>query len=457
MAWGVGEALGKILVIDDEEYIGWVIKKSFEGTGNEVHLALTGAEGISEVKKQYFDIVFLDLRLTDMDGMEVLLELKKLQKDMAVIIITAHGTIDTAIESMRRGAFDYITKPFDVNELILQANKALEVSRLKAEVNFLRDEALKNVNNFKFTSDNEIMDKIYKSLRQIAETSATVLITGESGTGKEIVARRIHELSSRKDYPFIIFNCASLPENLVEGELFGYEKNALAGSYERKSGKFELADKGTIFLDEVGEMSLSVQAKLLRFLEEKEFQRVGGNSNVKVNVRIIAATNKNLTESIKKGEFREDFYYRLNVIPVELLPLRERKEDIPELIDIFIRKYDTQRKIKGITPEAIKLLKGYHWPGNIRELENMIERIVILNSEAYIKASSIPVEILEQKKTAKEAVVYFPEEGINLEEVEKELIIKALKMSEQNQSKAAQLLGITRSALIYRMQKYKIN
>lgn len=452
-----GEALGKILVIDDEEYIGWVIKKSFEGTGNEVYLSLTGEEGISKVKRQYFDIVFLDLKLTDMDGMDVLLELKRLQKDMAVIIITAHGTIDTAIESMKRGAFDYITKPFDVNELILQANKAMEINRLKAEVNFLRDEASKSANYFKFTSDNDIMNRTYKSLKQIADTSATVLIKGESGTGKEIVARRIHELSNRKDSPFIIFNCASFPESLVEGELFGYEKNTLAGNNERKSGKFELADKGTIFLDEVGEMSLSVQAKLLRFLEEKEFQRVGGNSNIKVDVRIIAATNKNLMESIKKGEFREDFYYRLNVIPVELLPLRDRKEDILDLIDIFIKKYDNQRKIKGITPEAVKLLKGYNWPGNIRELENMIERIVILNNEDYIKASSIPVEIFQQKKAAKEAVIYFPEEGINLEEVEKELIVKALKLSEQNQSKAAQLLGITRSALIYRMQKYKIN
>jgi DNA-binding NtrC family response regulator len=440
--------VGKILVIDDEEYIGWVIEKAFETTDSEVSKALTGYEGIKLFKSQTFEVVFLDLRLPDMDGMDILVELKRFRPDIAVIVITAHGSIDTAIESMKKGAFDYLTKPFDVDELILQAQKAIEVGRMKQEINYLREEASKEANAHIFSSCNSRMDWIYKSLKQISNTSATVLITGESGTGKEIIARRIHKLSDREDYPFIAFNCASLSEKDVEVELFGDENGKL--------GKFELAHKGTIFLDEVGEMNLNIQANLLRVLEEREFQRIGGNSNIKVDIRIIAATNKDLKEAIEKAEFREDFFYRLNVIPIELPPLRERKEDINDLIKLFIKKYDVHGKIGSITPEASKLLRSYHWPGNIRELENVIERIVILNKDTSIKVDSLPIDILDQRKKSKEPIIYFPEEGINLEEVERELIIKALKLSEQNQTKAAQLLGITRSALIYRMQKYQL-
>jgi DNA-binding NtrC family response regulator len=440
--------VGKILVIDDEEYIGWVIEKAFETTDNEVSKALTGNEGIKLFKSQTFEVVFLDLRLPDMDGMDILVELKRLRPEIAVIVITAHGSIDTAIESMKKGAFDYLTKPFDVDELILQAQKGLEMGRMKQEINYLREEASKEANAHIFSSCNSRMDWIYKSLRQISDTSATVLITGESGTGKEIIARRIHKSSDRKDYPFIAFNCASLSEKDVEVELFGDENGKL--------GKFELAHKGTIFLDEVGEMNLNIQANLLRVLEEREFQRIGGNSNIKVDIRIIAATNKDLKEAIEKAEFREDFFYRLNVIPIELPPLRERKEDINDLIKLFIKKYDVHGKIESITPEASKLLRSYHWPGNIRELENVIERIVILNKDTSIKVDSLPIDILDQRKKSKEPIIYFPEEGISLEEVERELIIKALKLSEQNQTKAAQLLGITRSALIYRMQKYQL-
>lgn len=440
--------MGKILVIDDEEYIGWVIKKAFETTDNEVYLSMNGKAGIEEFKRQSFDVVFLDLRLPDMDGMDIFEELKRLKPDISVVIVTAHGSIDTAIESMKKGAFDYITKPFDVDELILQAEKAIEVGRLRDEVNYLREQASKKVKETMFTSTNSKMEWIYKSLEKVADSDAAVLLTGESGTGKEIIARRIHQLSSRKDYPFIAFNCAALSENDVELELFGQEKGKL--------GKFELAHRGTIFLDEVGEMSIGVQAKLLRVLEEKELQRVGGSSSIKVDMRIIAATNKELKESIGKGQFREDFYYRLNVIPIELPPLRERKEDINDLINIFIKKYDSYGRIKGITPEAMKLLRNYSWPGNIRELENVIERLIILDKDNLIKPDNLPLEVFDQMKKSKNPIIYFPEEGINLEEVEKELIIKAIKLSDQNQTKASQLLGITRSALIYRMQKYKL-
>lgn len=449
--------MSKILVIDDEQYIGWVIKKTFEATENEVYLTLDGKSGLMELQKQSFDIVFLDLRLPDIDGMELLAQLKKLQQDIVVIIITAHGSIDTAIESMKKGAFDYITKPFDVDELLLQAEKAMEIGKLRGEVGYLREENIKEVEETRFISNNEKLNAVFNSMKQVAEISATVLITGERGTGKEIVARRIHQLSNRANKPFVIFNSSAAREDLIEQELFGYEKGAFIGAVQRKLGKFELADKGTIFLSEVSEMSLSMQVKLLEVLQEKEFQRVGGNSKIKIDVRIIAATNKSLLKLALAGEFREDLYYKINVIPLELPPLRERREDIEGLINGFIKRYDSKSQVSGINSEAMKLLKNYYWPGNLRELENVIERIVILNQEPCIKPNCLPIEILGQIKNIKEPIIYFPEEGINLEAVEKELILKALKLSEQNQSKAALLLGITRSALIYRMQKYQIN
>ena len=449
--------MGRILVIDDEEYIGWIVQKTFENTDNEVLIALNGKSGILEVHKKNFDLVFLDLRLPDIDGMTVLEELKKIQKDIIVIIITAHGSIDTAIESMKKGAFDYITKPFDVDELMLQAEKAMEIGRLKSQVKYLRNEEAKKITNEEFKSKNEKLNSIYKSIEQIGNIEATVLITGESGTGKEVTARKIHQLSNRKNGPFIIFNCGALSDEQAEGELFGYEKDSLKNNQERKLGKLELANEGTIFLDDIEEMSLNMQLKFLRVLEEKEIKRVNERENIKVDARVIAASNRELKEAVENGTFREELYYKLNVIPIEIPPLRERKEDISDLLDLFIRKYDIHNKIKGISQEALRLFKNYHWPGNIRELENVIERIVILSNEPYIKSTELPIEILDQRKKAKEPIIYFPEEGINLEDVERELIIKALNMSNNNQSKAAQLLGITRSALIYRMQKYLIN
>jgi len=443
--------MAKILVIDDEEYIGWVIKKAFEGTDNEIHLALNGKEGIKEFHSRDFDLVFLDLRLPDMDGMDILSKLKMLKPDILVIIITAHGSIDTAIESMKKGAFDYITKPFDVNELLIQAQKAAEISSLREEVNYLRNEAVKEEINDSLLLSNE------EKLKAIAESSANVLIIGESGTGKETAARRIHRLSTRHRYPFISINCCAVSDSEIENELFGYENETFSGNRQRTTGKFELAGKGTIFIDEIGELSLSLQVRLLRVLEEKEFQRVGGSKKIKFEARVVTATNKNLLDCINNDEFREDLYYRLNVLQLELLPLRERKEDISDLINFFLKKYDLNEKIREIKPDAIKLLKSYHWPGNIRELENVIERIVILSTEPVIRYFDLPIEIINQKKSPKEPIIYFPEEGISLENVEKQLILKALKMCEQNQSRAAQFLDITRSALIYRMQKYKIN
>ncbi|MBU3127183.1 sigma-54-dependent transcriptional regulator [Clostridium tagluense] len=449
--------MGKILVIDDEEYVGWVIKKAFEPTNNQVSLCLSGKAGLLEIQRQSYDLIFLDLRLPDTDGMDLLLKLKKIQQHIAVIIITAHGSIDTAIECMKRGAFDYITKPFDVDELLLQAEKAMEMARLRGELFYLRSKVIKEIDDVRFLSKNERVNLVFNSIAQVAETSATVLIIGENSTGKKLLAKRIHHKSSRKNYAFVAYNCSNENERSIESELFGSEKINSMGAIERTLGKFELADNGTIFLEEVGDMSLSVQAKILRLIEEKEFQRVGSNSNIKINVRIIATSNKSLTEAIEEGSFRKDLYYRLNVLPLELPPLRHRKEDIIDLVNYFIKKYDTVEKISKITPEAIKFLKSYHWPGNIRELENVVERIVILSEEKILSLNSLPMEIIGQRKNIKDPIIYFPEGGINLEAVEKELILKALKLSGQNQSKAAGLLGITRSALIYRMQKHHIN
>lgn len=418
--------LGNILVIDDEEYMGWVIKKSFEATSYKVDLCLNGTSGIEQVEQNNYDMVFLDLRLPDMDGMEVLQRIKGIDKNIMVVIITAHGSIDTAIESMKMGAFDYVTKPFDIDEILLLADKAMELLRLKREVNYLRGEKAKEINQIAPVSNNQELSSIFNSLYKIAASSASVLITGESGTGKKSLARRIHQLSGREEYPFVEIDCSTITE----------------------LSDMELADKGTLYFHTVDSLNLNLQSRLLNFILDKDKS---------LNIRIISSSKTNLKQAAENGSFREDLYYKLSVIPVYIPPLRDRKEDIKDLAESFIRKYNSSGEITEITPEAMKLLKNYTWPGNIRELENVIERITILNQEPVIKAGALPVEILNQHENTKDPIIYFPEEGISLDKVERDLIVKALKISGQNQSKAAQLLGITRSALIYRMQKHGIN
>lgn len=441
-----------LYVIDDEEYIGWLIKKAFSKKGYKVKSFLTGKEGLQEIEKETPDIVLLDIRLNDMDGIDVLKRIKENEKSLPVIMITAHGTIEGAIEAMKLGAFFYLTKPFDIDELNIQVEKALEVERLKNEVDYLRLERDKDV---LILNNSPKMKFVYNTVQQVAAVSASVLITGESGTGKEVIANQIHRLSSRSDSPFIAVNCGAINENLLESELFGHEKGAFTGAIGRKLGKFELANKGTIFLDEIGEMSMSMQVKLLRVLQEKEITRVGGVTNIKVDVRIISATNKYLMDEIKKGNFREDLYYRLNVVPIELPPLRERKEDIESYVNFFINKFSQGRNIV-ISSEAMNLLKDYSFPGNIRELENIVERMILLTPSDELQVNSLPKEVYSGNKK-EDSIIYFPAEGIDLENVERSLLVKALQISNYNQSKAAKLLNITRSALIYRMQKYEIS
>lgn len=446
----------KILVIDDEEHMCWALERAMRQEGYQVFTATRGQQGLDLIREEAPSLVILDLKMPEMDGMEVLQKAKEMQPKLPVIILTAHGTIETAIEAMKVGAADFITKPFDLDELKIVIKKALMISQLVTEVSFLRSELTKGYGQI--IGKSQAMKEVVQLVDRVSASNATVLITGESGTGKEVVAVSVHQASPRRDMPFVAVNCAALPEHLLESELFGHEKGAFTGAVARKMGRFELADKGTIFLDEIAEMPLNMQAKLLRFLQEKTFERVGGTETLHVDVRVVAATNRNIMEAISKGDFREDLYYRLNVVPIHLPPLRERKEDVPLLVEHFLKKFQPTYLVDKISPGAMEMLCNYNWPGNIRELQNVIERAAIICQGSEIQPDHLPKELQSTQKQATIAgpVVNFPEEGINLEDVEKQLILKALDKSGKNQTRAAQLLGITRSALLYRMQKHGI-
>ncbi|MEG6616873.1 sigma-54 dependent transcriptional regulator [Peptococcaceae bacterium 1198_IL3148] len=446
----------KILIIDDEEYMCWALKRAMEQEGYHAVTATSGNQGINLLKEKGPSLILLDLKMPEMDGLEVLSIIREIHPNVPVIMITAHGTIQTAIEAMKLGAVDYITKPFDLDELKMVVKQALKYSKLVSEVSFLRSELSKKYGTI--IGESQAMKEVMMLIDRVATTNATVMITGESGTGKEVTARAIHQASERRDNPFVPVNCAALPEQLLESELFGHEKGAFTGAVALRTGRFELADKGTIFLDEIAEMPLSMQAKLLRVIQERTFERVGGTETLKVDVRIVAATNKDIKKSVEKGEFREDLYYRLNVIHIQLPPLRDRKEDIPLLANNFLFKYMMgTHPVKNISKEAMDLLLSYNWPGNIRELQNVIERAVIICQGDTVLPEHLPKELQQNGHEDVESIINFPDTGISLEQVEKELILKALTKSSGNQTKAAQLLGITRSALIYRSQKYNIN
>lgn len=446
----------KVLIADDEKNLRWVLNKSLMREGYKILEAEDGEEVFKILQKEEPDLILLDYKMPKMDGMMVLKKLKENDLKIPVIMITAHGSIESAVEAMRLGAIDYISKPFDIEELKLVIKRALKYDNLSKEVFNLRQE-LYNFGDFTIIGRSKKMQEILEMVKKVASTSATVLILGESGTGKELIAKALHFLSDRRDKPYVKVNCAAIPENLLESELFGYEKGAFTGAISKKIGKFERADGGTIFLDEIGDMGLNLQAKLLRVLQEKELERLGGIDPIKIDVRIIAATNKNLEEMVRDGAFREDLYYRLKVVPIYVPPLRERKEDIPLLVDYFLDKYSKEfGKVKpGISEDAMDIIKEYDWPGNIRELENTIERILILNSGNVISKEMLPYEIIGNKNLNSK-FFKLPDEGINLEDLEKNLILQALEKAEGNQTKAAKLLGISRYTLIYRMEKYGI-
>jgi two-component system, NtrC family, response regulator AtoC len=449
----------KILVVDDEHLIRWSLEQNLKKQGYEVITAGSGEDALRIVREDQPDLVLLDIQLPGISGIEVLEKVKDFDEDIIVIMVTAHGGLETAVTAMRMGAYDYLNKPFNLDEMAIVIRKALETSDLRREVASLRSEHKKSgIPNI--IGSSVCMQNILAMMEKVARSeAATVLIQGESGTGKELVAKWIHYKSSRAEKPFMAINCAAVPATLLESELFGHEKGAFTDAKTTKKGLFELADGGTVFLDEIGDMEMSMQAKLLRFLEDRTFRRIGGAKVNTVDVRIISATNKDLIKAIESKDFRNDLYYRLQVIPIFLPPLRERREDILSLAKHFMDTYKREfaKQVSGISPQAERLIVGYNWPGNIRELKNVIERAIILGNEDTLAVDHLPPEITARIPTAAvTSLVTFklPPEGVDIEEVEKELIRQSLENSDWNQSKAAKKLNLGVDAFRYRMKKF---
>ncbi len=450
-----------ILVVDDERNFLVVLKSLLEEEGYEVLTAADSLVALDVVEHTDLDAVVTDMKMPHLDGIGLLERIKKINPDLPVIMMTAYGTIEKAVEAMKKGAYDYITKPFSNEELKVTIRKAVDIYRLVKENRYLNQE-LRNQYNFgNIVGKSKPMQEIFSLIQKVAKTRATVLITGESGTGKELVARAIHYNSPRQNKPFISVNCAALPESLLESELFGHEKGSFTGAVSMRKGRFELADKGTLFLDEVSEMSPTLQVKLLRVLQEREFERVGGTKTLKVDVRIIAASNRDLKEEVEAGHFREDLFYRLNVVHIHLPPLRERPDDIPLLVAHFLQKYaqEVGRQRVEISPEALNLIYTYTWPGNVRELENAIERAVILSSGQEITPEHLPPHLFQSQQSYSDIFKQIPTTLTLpqiLEEVEVKLIRRALAQANYVQSKAAKILGITKSLLQYKIKKYNL-
>ena len=449
----------KILVVDDEHLIRWSLEQNLKKQGYEVVTAGDGEEALRLVREEQPDLVLLDIQMPGISGIEALEKIKDYDEDIVVIMVTAHGGLETAVNAMRLGAYDYVSKPFNLDELAIIIRKALENTDLKLEVARLRSETKKAVPPNIIGGSRQVK-QLMEVLEKVARSEAsTVLVQGESGTGKELVAKWLHYSSYRADKPFIAINCAAVPATLLESELFGHEKGAFTDAKNTKKGLFELADGGTVFLDEIGDMEMGMQAKLLRFLEDRSFRRIGGGRVFTVDVRIISATNRDLLKAIEEKSFRNDLYYRLQVIPIHLAPLRERKEDIIPLANHFIEVYnkDFNKKVHGIAGMAERLLTDYSWPGNVRELKNVIERAIILGNDDTLMLEHLPLEIVAKSSPQSGppmAAFRLPAEGIDIEEVEKELIRQALDCTEWNQSKAAKKLNLGIDAFRYRMKKF---
>ena len=442
----------KILLVDDDENLNKVISYQLDQMGFDVTTVTDGLSGWNLFKQGSFEIVITDLQLPGMTGMELLTSIRRLDKNVIILIITAYGTVDNAIEASKLGADDYITKPFGKETLRFVIEKAIRLRMLQAENIQLRSELYKKYDFGNIIGKSAAMDDVLKLTGRVAESDATVLIQGESGTGKELIARAIHYNSRRKDRPFITVNCPSIPENLIESELFGHVRGAFTGALKDRKGKFQLADKGTIFLDEIGDLKEDLQSRLLRVLQEKEFERVGESAPITVDVRVVAATNKNLEDLVLHGKFREDLYYRLNVVTIIIPPLRERKEDIPFLVDHFMKKYGKDQNYTT-TDEAMELIMQYDWHGNVRELENTIERAIVISREPVISPEVLQPIARNVKKKFALPPELAENENLTLEEIEKRAITNALHKTNGNQTKAAKVLGIPRHVLIYRMKK----
>jgi DNA-binding NtrC family response regulator len=443
-----------ILLIDDDQSLRRVIEYSLVENGFAVSPATSGEEGLALFQNEPFDVVITDITMPGMSGMDVLEKVRRADPGLPVIIITAYGTIESAVSAMKQGAFDYITKPFNRDELRITLDRALKMRRLEKENVRLRAEVIDRYRFDAIVGGSEKIREVIALAGRVAPSDATVLVTGESGTGKELLARGIHYSSGRAEGPFVAVNCAAIPENLIESELFGHMKGSFTGAVRDKEGKFELADGGTLFLDEIGDLRIDLQAKILRALQERSVDRVGGVKKVDLDVRVIAATNRDLERDIREGNFREDLYYRLSVVILHMPPLRERKDDIPLLAEHFLKKFSPKGPNVTLAPDAFALLISYGWPGNVRELENVMERASILKRGDTITTVDLPEKLSRRAAGAAGILLNLPDDGLSLEELEKDLIIKALDKHKGNQTRAAEYLRITRPTLIYRMEKY---
>jgi len=453
----------RILVIDDNPAITKLMAKILRADDYKVTTASSGELGIKKLDKNDYDLVFTDLMMPDISGMDVLEHvISKSQKTMC-IILTAHGTIKSSVDAIKKGAFDYVTKPVSPSELLIVVEKAIKFKNLEEENIRLKKELRGKYDYTNFVGTSKAIKKIYDLIEKVADTDGTVLITGASGTGKELIARAIHYNSNRSEKLLVVVSCGAIPEALLESELFGHEKGAFTGAYKRRIGRFEMANGGSIFLDEIGEMSPALQVKLLRVLQEQKFERVGGTKTIHVDLRIIAATNRNLTTAINNETFREDLYYRLNVIPIKVPSLRQRKSDIPLLIDFFLKKFQGKKgqRLTGLLPAAMNAMLAYNWPGNVRELENVIKRLTILCENEVASFDDLPEVIQEKSRSAQSSDEVIMEQDIDfhdaVKDYEKKIILEALERSNWIKSKAAKLLNINRTTLVAKIKKQNIN